>query len=162
MKNLRSINLLNSAKEKCFDSLFTTEFNIEIWRFISLASICPQLSTQLLRKLMDKLMNKDECRMVRLILRNTSVNVLFDGSGEELMKKNVDPSKETQQVVSFLRYHLRKNLRTWPCIEAYNTWRSNRTIGLIYGDFSHFKTDGREEKEFLKSIAKETFAHQNL
>ena len=50
--------------------------------------------------------------MVRLILRNTSVNVLFDGSGEELMKKNVDPSKETQQVVSFLRYHLRKNLRT--------------------------------------------------
>ena len=107
--------------------------------------------------------------MIRALLSNTSVDVLFDGSSKELMEANVGDTRGNKIKGTFLKISVGKSLGTLrlklskrPHLKHSYTKGSNLLKESINADGSDFATENIAEKEFRKSILIKVLAKENL
>ena len=114
--------------------------------------------------------NEDEQRMSRLLLSNTSITIQFSDHEPETVKTNVGSPQGDSISGCFFNIELEKALRSVreklhqfkPQIEHSYIKRSYLPSEMEYADDTDFITESQHEKEYLKSIIKDTLIQHNL
>ena len=125
------------------------------------------------QKLMNELntfLDEDECRKIRTLLSNTTINIQFEDCKEEEIETNIGSPHGDVISGTFFNIALEKRLRKVrekmnkirPEIEHSYAETTNPPKELIFGHDSDFPTLSKAERKLLKSIMKETVAEDDL
>ena len=115
-------------------------------------------------------LNEDECRMIRLLLSNTSITIRFDNHEPETVSTNIGSPQGDSISGCLFNIELERALRSVrekvntlkPSIEHSYAGNTCLPSEMEYADDTDFMTESFTEKEYIKSIVKDTLAEHNL
>ena len=137
---------------------------------IDMSSAFDTINRQKLMNELSTFIDEDECRIIRTLLSNTTINIqLEDCKGEEI-STNIGSPQGDGISGTFFNIAFEKSLRNLrermntlrPEIEHSYSIQINPPKELIYADDSDFPTVNKNECTFLKSIMKDILAEDDL
>ena len=119
---------------------------------------------------LNRFLDEDECRIIRTLLSDTTINIQFEDCKGEEIETNIGSPQGDAMTGTFLNIAFEKSLRNLrekmnkrkPAIEHSYAETTNPSKELIFADDSDFPTLSKAEQELLKSIIKETQAEVDL
>ena len=125
------------------------------------------------QKLMNELntsLDENECRIARILLSNTTINIQFEDCKREEIETSIRSPQGDGTIGTFFNIVFEKSLRKLrekmnkmrPEIEHYYVETTNPPKELIFADESDLLTFSKTERELLKGIMKETLVEENL
>ena len=119
---------------------------------------------------LNRFLDEDECRIIRTLLSDTTINIQFEDCKGEEIETNIGSPQGDAMTGTFLNIAFEKSLRNLrekinkikPAIEHSYAETTNPSKELIFAGDSDFPTLSKADRELFKSIMKETMAEDDL